>query len=303
MADLRQMIVVGLGEVLWDCFGREKRPGGATANVAFHAQQLGHTGVICSRVGQDVLGAQLLDYFARHSLDTRCVQQDPSRATGTVTVDVSQPDHPTYVIHQDVAWDYIEFTDEVRDLMGRASAVCFGSLAQRSAPSRETIQHCLEAAAGALLVMDINLRQSWYDRSGIEISLGKSDIARLNIDEVTILAPLLQLPSDPLAFARQMLSRYELQLVCITRAEQGALLVAADEVVDAPGLPVRVADTVGSGDAFSAALISARLRGWPLAQAADFANAVGALVASCSGAMPELRQQYSALVARHATDG
>ena len=299
MADLQKMIVVGLGEVLWDCFGPEKKPGGATANVAFHAQQLGHTGVICSRVGQDALGAQLLDYFTGHDLDTSCIQKDPVHATGTVTVDARQPDHPTYEIHQDVAWDYIEFTDEVNDLMRRASAICFGSLAQRSGRSRETIQRCLEAATGALLVMDINLRQAWYDREGIETSLRKSDVAKLNIDEAAVLAPLLGLPSDPRDFARRMLVRYDLQLVCVTRAEQGVLLVAADEVVDVPGVAVRVADTVGSGDAFSAALISAQLRGWPLERTARFANEVGAMVAACSGAMPDLRREYAGLVDRY----
>jgi fructokinase len=298
MVDLQEAIVVGLGEVLWDCFGDVRKPGGATANVAFHARQLGHAGVICSRVGRDPLGAELIDYIADHGLDKRYMQQDAVHATGTVTVDASKPDHPTYVIHQDVAWDFIEFTDEVRDLMRRASAVCFGSLGQRSACSRRTIQQCLDAAAGALRVMDINLRQTWYDREGIEASLGKSHIAKLNIDEVAVLAPLLDLPAEPTAFAQRMMLRYDLQLVCVTRAERGCLLVSREEVIDAPGIPVRVADTVGSGDAFSAGLISAELRGWPLQRTAAFANAVGALVASRAGAMPDLREEYAALVAR-----
>jgi fructokinase len=296
MADLRQMVVVGLGEVLWDCFGQEKRPGGATANVAFHAQQLGHTGIICSRVGQDGLGQQLGDTFAGHHLDIRYIQHDPIHPTGTVTVDTARPDRPTYIIHQDVAWDYIEFTSQVEDLMHRASAVCFGTLAQRSPRSRETIQKCLLAASGALRVMDINLRQTWYDRQGIVASLGKSNIAKLNIDEVSVLASMLNLPPDPAKFAGRLRADYNLEIVCITRAEQGALLVSAKEVVDVAGLPTTVADTVGAGDAFSAALIAARLRGWSLSRTAAFANAVGSLVASRPGAMPALQEEYGALL-------
>jgi fructokinase len=298
MPDLHESVIIGLGEVLWDCFGDIRKPGGATANVGFHANELGHAGVVCSRVGRDPLGAELVDYLADHHLDTRYIQQDPAHPTGTVTVDVSRPDRPTYVIHQDVAWDFIEFTDDLAALMRRAAAVCFGSLGQRSPRSRQTIQQCLDAAVGALRVMDINLRQTWYDREGIEVSLGKSHIAKLNIEEAAVLAPLLDLPTEPTAFAQRMLSRYDLQLVCITRAERGCLLVLRDEVVDAPGVPVQVADAVGSGDAFSAALISARLRGWSLQRTAAFANAVGALVASRPGGMPDLRDAYAALIAR-----
>lgn len=299
MADPREWIVVGLGEVLWDCFGQVRRPGGAPANVAFHAAQLGHAGTVCSRVGADPLGAELTAYIAGHGLDTGYIQQDPAHPTGTVTVDANRPDHPTYLIHQDVAWDHIEFTARVRDLMRRASAVCFGSLAQRSAGSRAAIRRCLGAAAGALRVFDVNLRQSWYDRQCIEASLGLSSVAKLNLDEVAVLSGLLGLPPEPVAFARGMLSRFGLGLVCITRAERGCLLAAASgQVVDAAGVPVKVVDAVGSGDAFSAALISAHLRGWPLERTAAFANAVGSLVAGRAGAMPALPEEYADLAAR-----
>lgn len=298
MSELHKSIIVGLGELLWDCFGDVRKPGGATANVAFHAAELGHAGIVCSRVGRDPLGAELVGYLADHHLDTRYIQQDSAHPTGTVTVDTSRPDRPTYVIHQDVAWDFIEFTDDLADLMRRSAAVCFGSLGQRGPRSRDTIQRCLDAASGALRVMDINLRQSWYDREGIDLSLRKCHIAKLNIDEAAVLAPLLELPTDPVAFAQGMLGRYDLQLVCITRAENGCLLVARDEVVDARGVPVDVVDAVGSGDAFSAALISTRLRGWTLKRTAAFANAVGALVASRAGAMPDLREEYADLMRR-----
>ncbi len=301
MTNQQNGIVVGLGEVLWDLFDHDRRPGGATANVAFHAQMLGHGGIVCSRVGNDDLGRQLCDYFRRHDLNTQYIQTDPRHPTGTVTVDTTRPDHPTYIIHQDVAWDFIDFDESLRDLMSRAAAVCFGSLAQRSPASRQAIQQCIDAARNALLVFDVNLRQSWYDREVIETSLRKSHIAKMNVDEVRVLAHLFEMPAgdDPAAFAPQLLKRFDLQMVCVTKAEDGCLLAAGQDVVQVPGVKVKVADAVGAGDAFSAALIYASLQGWPLDKIASFANSVGALVATKPGAMPDVQKEYAELLTHH----
>ncbi len=151
---------MGIGELLWDCFADSRRPGGAPANVAFHAKQLGHEGIICSRVGRDKMGTELLEYLERRGMEARQIQKDDLRPTGWVTVDTSRRDAPSYVIHEDVAWDYLEFAEELNSLMESASAVCFGTLAQRGACSRETIQHALEIATNAVIVYDVNLRQS-----------------------------------------------------------------------------------------------------------------------------------------------
>ncbi len=296
MGESSAPIVVGLGELLWDCFPDGRRPGGATANVAFHAQQLGYAGVVCSRVGDDDPGRDLLGYLDEHGLDTRYIQRDADHPTGTVTVDLSQPDRPEYIIHENVAWDFITFSDDLAGLMGRAAAVCFGSLGQRSPASRAAIQQCIATATGALRVFDVNLRQWWYDREVIEQSLRGADIAKLNIEEVEVLARLLEAPDEPVAFAHNLLVQYQLEMVCITRAERGCLLIEPDKVVDAPGAAVQVVDTVGAGDAFSAALIAGRLRGWPLETIAAFANGVGGLVASQAGAMPALKERYAVLI-------
>lgn len=289
-------IVVGLGEVLWDCFGSSRRPGGAPANVAFHASQLGHRGVICSRVGTDEAGDELLAYLADRGLDVSHIQLDTARATGYVTVDSTDPGRPSYVIHENVAWDYLEFGRPLERLMGEASAVCFGTLAQRSPRSRETIHRCLSSARDALVVYDVNLRQSWYHRDWIERSLGASQIVKLNSEEVSALGEVLAVGSkEPQSFAAALRDRFGVELVCITRAERGCLLIGADETVDVPGIEVEVADAVGAGDAFTAALISARLRGWSVSAAARFANRVGALVAGRPGAMPVLVDELAAL--------
>jgi len=290
-------IVVGLGELLWDCFADSRRPGGAPANVAFHAGQLGCQGIVCSRVGRDRPGDELVAFLAGQGLQTEWVQRDASHPTGTVTVDTSRPDHPCFTIHEDVAWDYLAFDATLESLVSRAAAVCFGTLAQRSAASRETIHRAIGAVRpDCLVVYDVNLRQHFYQRDWIEASLRASQIAKLNAEEAIELDKLLGLHAqDPLPFAQGLLKRYGLDTVCFTRGERGCLLVRPQEAADEPGRPVEVADAVGAGDAFTAALLMSRLRRWPLRAQAAFANAVGGLVASHPGAMPILREQFAHL--------
>ncbi|MBN1589879.1 MAG: carbohydrate kinase [Pirellulales bacterium] len=292
-------IVVGLGELLWDRFDDSRRPGGAPANVAFQAGQLGCQGVVCSRVGQDALGDELLAFLASQGLDTQWVQRDPDHPTGTVTVDTSRADHPEYTIHENVAWDFLESSDEWEHLMARAAAVCFGTLAQRSNGSREAIHRALRLAdKTCLIVYDVNLRQQWFDRVTVERSLAASQAVKLNDHEVLVLAELLETESaEPVRFARSLQQRFAVNAVCITRAERGCLVISADEVIDSPGVAIEVADAVGAGDAFTAAWIFGQLRGWPLARQAVFANRVGALVASRSGAMPVLKEEFAQLMA------
>lgn len=288
--------IIGLGELLWDCFGSERRPGGAPANVAAHAAQLGGRGVVCSRVGHDPLGEEICNYLVTRGLSVDHVQRDDDHPTGTVTVDATRPDDPAYTIHENVAWDHLEFTPRVAELMGSADAVCFGTLAQRSPRSAETIQRAIVAAGEALVVYDVNLRQNWYDRATLERSLRACDVVKLNAHELTVIDELLEIRApEPGAFAERLAERFHLELVCLTRGGQGCLLWSRGEIADAPGEPVHVVDAVGAGDAFCAALITARLRGWPLATTAQFANRVGALVAGRAGAVPDLLEDYAAL--------
>jgi len=299
MDGTQRLKVVGLGEILWDCFGASRRPGGAPANVAFHAEQLGCDGIVCSRVGADALGDELVAVVSCHGLQSRYIQRDPDHPTGTVTVDTTQADRPAYTIHEQVAWDHLAFDAETEALMASASAVCFGTLAQRSEPSRATIHRCLAAARSALIVYDVNLRQRWYERAWIERSLDAARVVKLNIDEVAVLARLLEIASsEPAAFAQTLQDRHGVETVCITQAEQGCHLVTPDGVWSIPGTPVEVVDSVGAGDAFTAALIAARLWHWPAAAGAAFANQVGAMVASRAGAMPMVHEAYAHLRAR-----
>jgi fructokinase len=289
--------VVGIGELLWDCFPDRRRPGGAPANVAFHAAQLGQRGLICSRIGDDDLGRALRDELHAHGLSTELIQLDERLPTGRVTVDTSDPASPSYVIHRDVAWDAIDFDASVEAVVRGAAAVCVGTLAQRSEVSRETILRCLEAAGEALRVYDVNLRPDGYRREWIEETLRRVHVVKLNDEEVTVLAPMLGAASEPEAFGRELIGSYGVELVCVTRAAAGCSMFTDAETVHAPGKRVTVADSVGAGDAFTAALITARLREWPLARTARLANDVGALVASRRGAMPDVKRECAELLA------
>ncbi len=300
MSTESEPIVVGLGELLWDCFVDSRRPGGAPANVAFHAGQLGCRGIVSTRVGADALGDELVGFLRQQGLATDWVQRDPVHPTGTVTVDTSRSDHPRYTIHEDAAWDYLEFDGGLEQLMARAAAVGFGTLAQRSPGSRRAIHRALAATRPeCLVVYDVNLRQRWYQAAWIEPSLAACQLVKLNAEEVGVLAEALGAKSaEPEAFARELQDRYRVEAVCVTRAAEGCLLVERDATIDSPGVRVEVADAVGAGDAFTAAWIVARLKGWPPEAQARFANAVGAMVASRPGAMPVLGDELAELMGR-----
>jgi fructokinase len=291
-------IVIGAGELLWDCFPEGRRAGGAPANVAFHADQLGCRGVILSRVGGDDDGRELLAELERHDLETGMIQVDEDLPTGRVTVDASDPGRPKYRIHDDVAWDALAFDASVEALMHRAAAICVGTLAQRCETSRRTLHRSLDAASGALRVYDVNLRPEGYRREWIEQTLAKVQIVKLNLDEVEVLNEMLSVAAAVESFGSRLIERFGLELVCITRAERGCLLVSRSERIDIPGTPVDEADAVGAGDAFTAALITARLRGFTLEDAGRLANDVGALVAQRHGAMPESRVRFAELLAK-----
>ncbi len=289
-------IVLGLGELLWDVFPDSHRPGGAPANVAFHAAQLGGIGRIASRVGRDAEGDELVRFLASRSLGTDLIQRDDRYPTGRVTVTVSNG-QPSFRIHEEVAWDYLAATDDLLSAAAHAQALCFGSLAQRSPTSRATIQTCLRVAQG-LVVFDVNLRQHWYDADTIAASLESAHVVKLNRDELSILAPLFT-PGvrDPVQFAEALRRRFPVRWVVLTRGADGCLVWGEGEVVDVPGTPVEVVDTVGAGDAFTAAFLIGLLRGWPLERTARFANGVGGLVAARPGAMPDIAAEARCLAA------
>jgi fructokinase len=280
--------IVGLGEVLWDLLPGGKALGGAPFNFTFHCHQLGHAAVIVSRVGDDDLGREIRRILAGHGLANAFVQTDDAARTGVVGVELSPGGQPSYTIHPG-AWDLLAWEEGLATLLRQARAVCFGTLIQRNSVARDTVRRALRAAGGALLVYDVNLRQDFYDREVIEESLRASRWVKLNDSELAVLKELFGLSGENEdAVAADLLSRFGVELVAVTRGAAGCLVRTRDEVVEEAGVPVRVVDTVGAGDAFTAALVCSVLEGKSVAESARFANRFAACVAGRAGGTPRI---------------
>jgi len=282
------LTIVGLGELLWDVFPTGRQLGGAPANFAYCSHLLGDNGTVVSRVGADEFGNDIRESLAAFGLTDDFVQSDEEHPTGTVKVKLDKKGQPDFTITHPSAWDFLEWTPSLQHLASSADAVSFGSLAQRSPVSKQTIRTFLdELRPEAAKVFDVNLRQSFYSADVLRESISRATIVKLNQDEVPKVANLLELPvKDLRSFGREVLDNFNLPLICITRGEKGSLLISATEEHDHPGYRVKVRDAVGAGDAFTAGLVNQYLHGVPLAEANDFANRMGAWVASNLGAIP-----------------
>jgi fructokinase len=303
-------IVVGLGELLWDLFPSGKQLGGAPANFAYITALLGDSGIVASRVGDDRLGQEALWHLKSCGLDVNRVQRDLAHPTGTVKVEVDSKGQPEYRITENVAWDFLEFSEDWISLARSAHAVCFGSLAQRNSVSRSTIRAFLSALPSfAIGIFDVNLRQSFFSPEVLRDSLRHAKVLKLNHQEFPRFLDLLQCPlrnspraaSAPgdysdVSAARWLCREFSLRLVCITRGANGSALITTDSHHEHPGFSVKVADTVGAGDAFTAALVHHALRGSSLAMMNTAANRMGAWVASQEGAMPPADPEVQAEV-------
>ena len=281
--------IIGLGELLWDVFPNRKELGGAPANFAYMTSLLGDEGVVASRVGRDRLGNAAARRLAKLGLSQEWLQLDTKNPTGTVKVQVFEDGQPKFQIAENVAWDNFEWTSQWQALAGRASGVCFGSLAQRSERSRETIRLFLQnLRPNAVKIFDVNLRQSFFSADILRESAKIADIMKVNQDELPQVAQLLGYKSNAKEAAAPWLLRMcGLKLVCVTEGPSGSSLVATDGVHRHPGFPTEVADTVGAGDAFTAALIHHYLRGATLDEMNEAANRMGSWVASQVGATPK----------------
>lgn len=284
-------LVVGLGEVLWDVLPGEKKVGGAPANFAYHVSQFGLPGCIVSAVGADALGRELTEELSRKSI-AMCVPEVPY-PTGRVLVDTTVPHDPQYDILKDVAWDNIPFDRDVEARALHTRAVCFGSLAQRSEVSRRTIRrfiNSMPSTSDTLKVYDINLRQHFYTPEIVRESLGICNVLKINDAELITVAGMLAYGAvEAGAICRRLLTDYSLNMVILTCGDAGSYVYCSDGVVSYRSVPeVKVADTVGAGDSFTAAFIASLLRGAGVQEAHTRATATAAYVCTCRGAMPKL---------------
>lgn len=288
-------LTVGLGELLWDQMPGGRQMGGAPANFAYHTASLGAQAVVVSRVGTDPDGEELIHRLASLGLGTEAIERDPSAPTGTVSVELGGDGQPRFTIHENVAWDHLEGQWAGLQAVAKAEAICFGTLAQRSEPSRHAIRRLLDAARPeALRIFDINLRQHYHSREVIVDSLSRAEVLKINETELPQLAGMLKLAGDVRDQIRQLAELYDLRTVAYTRGAHGSLLFDCGRWSDHPGVPTRVADTVGAGDSFTAALVMGLLGGHELDAVHDWANRVASFVASQPGATPRLPEELRA---------
>lgn len=285
---MKRFATVGLGELLWDIFSESRQLGGAPANFAYMTNLLGDEGIVASRVGADELGNQAKSRLEELGLRTEHIQLDAAHRTGTVNVKVDDKGQPTFEIAAPAAWDFFEWTPSWEALAQRADAVCYGSLAQRSPQSRQAIHAFLQSVRpDTTRVFDVNLRQAYYSAQILADSAKKADIIKLNHDELPAVVELLGFRfQDEEPAAEWLLNMLGVKLVCVTRGARGSLLLTEHDKHEFPGIRVAIADTVGAGDAFTAALVYHYLRHTPLPQMNEAANQMGAWVASQVGAMP-----------------
>lgn len=282
-------IIVGIGEVLWDVFPDVAHFGGAPANFACHAAALGADAWVVSAVGQDELGDRALDQLRSADVRIEAIERAPD-PTGIVDVILDAQKQASYVFAERVAWDHIGWDSKLSALSNRCDAVCYGTLAQRHPQSRHSIQQFLEATRDdALRLFDVNLRQHFYDHQTVCASLSKATLVKLNSDELPVIVRMLELaPSSEADALRGLCARYELRGGALTRGSRGSLLLWDGELHEEPPVQIAVADTVGAGDAFTAALVMGLLRGAPLPEVHHHASAIARHVCTQFGATPSL---------------
>ena len=283
--------ILSCGEVLWDLFPSGPRFGGAPANFACHAALLGAKVSLVSAVGDDPRGREAIAILQGFGLDTSLIRLIAGAPTGAVGVTVDAAGKPSFEIRGDAAWDRIAWTPELEICVATVDAVYFGTLGQRSAMSRSAIKRALGIATAHRIprVLDVNLRRPFFDAALIRESISQATVLKLSDDELADVAAACDLPHEdgPVACLRALLVREKLDLVAMTRGAAGALLVSATAVVDQPGIPTVVCDTVGAGDSFTAALVVGLLRGDSLPTIARVSCELAAAVCAQPGAVPE----------------
>lgn len=285
-----QPIVVGMGEALWDVLPEGKKLGGAPANFAYHVSQFGLESRVVSAVGQDKLGAEILENFRQKQL-YGLIETVPY-PTGTVQVELDAEGVPCYDIKEGVAWDNIPYTQALDGLARQTHAVCFGSLAQRSIVSRQTIHRFLDSmpdAPDTLKIFDINLRQSFYSKEILCDSFSRCNVLKINDEELVTVSRMFGYPGIDLQDKCWiLLAKYNLKMLILTCGVNGSYVFTPGHVSFVETPKVQVADTVGAGDSFTAAFTSAILRGRSVAEAHRLAVETSAYVCTQQGAMPVL---------------
>ena len=285
-------IIVGLGEALWDCLPEGRKIGGAPANFAYHASQFGFDSYVVSAVGSDALGDETIETLKAKGLKLQMPRVD--YPTGQVQVTLDEDGVASYDIKEGSAWDNIPFTPEIETLAKRCSAVCFGSLAQRNAVTRNTIYRFLAAAPkDSLRIFDINLRQNFYSKEIIQESLKLCNVMKINDEELVILGRMFGYPGvDVENKCWLILGKYNLDMLILTCGINGSYVFSKGAMTFLETPKVEVADTVGAGDSFTGSFVASILSGKSIAEAHLTGVKVSAYVCTQNGAMPDIKGRW-----------
>ncbi len=300
------MRLISIGEILWDVIGGQEHLGGAPLNLSVHASRLEHDVAVVSAVGADARGDRALETMSGLGLSIGCVQRSDEWPTGIVTVTVGDDGQPEFEIHRPAAYDSIKLDEPALERLAAWNPdwVCFGTLLSMYPRGRNVVLAAMDALPGARRFYDVNLRPRSFTPELVLALLGRATVVKLNQDEVHSLDVMFQRSNrTPEEFCRDYAARFGWEAVCVTRGALGCAIFVRDQFVEVAGYRVQVADTVGAGDAFSAAFLHGLNAGWPAAQIGDFANRLGALVASRpGGAAPwSLEEIDSAIATRLAS--
>ena len=285
-------LVIGMGEVLWDVLPDGKKLGGAPCNFAYHVSQFGLDSCAISAIGDDPLGKEIIK-----NLDAKGVKYHIDTVpypTGTVQVELDADGVPQYEIKENVAWDNIPYTDTLYEIAKDACAVCYGSLAQRSVVSRETINRFIDKMPcddECLKVFDVNLRQGFYNKEILVSSMERCNVLKINDEELVTVSRMFGYPGIDLQDKCWiLLGKYNLKMLILTCGINGSYVFTPGKVSFLPTPKVKVEDTVGAGDSFTAAFIASILKGESVEEAHNKAVETSAFVCTQKGAMPVLPQ-------------
>jgi fructokinase len=283
------MNIISIGEVLWDVFEDTEHLGGAAFNFAAHAKILGHSVSFISAVGDDTRGRRVLEKMEALGLSKRFAKHVKGHSTGIVTVNLDNSGQPHFSIHRPAAYDFPHLSEaDLGELSSsRPDWIYFGTLFQMSPKAKALTLKVIETNPKARRFYDVNLRENCYEAALVNELMSLATAVKLNDQEADVIQSMYDWSYSSLEdFCRSTARRFGWEGVCVTRGEAGCVLLVADSYVEAKGYKIRVADTVGAGDAFAAAFVHGLGNGWPARELADFANRVGALVASRPGGTP-----------------
>ncbi|MFN0102538.1 MAG: carbohydrate kinase family protein [Bryobacteraceae bacterium] len=275
-------VLLSVGEILWDQYPGYRLLGGAPFNLAAHAARLGFAAHFISAVGKDEAGDEALARAEALGVDMTYTRRHPQWPTGIVDVTLDADRHPSYHLRRPAAWEEPEISAcQAAALQALRPAWLVCGMLQQTCPQARAARLAL---GGIPLFYDVNLRPGFEDPATVDELLRAASVVKCNDVELDWLARELSLDGDP---AAALLRRYSFTVLCITKGADGCRLHAHGEVVEEKAPTISVIDTVGAGDAFSAALLHGLTSQWPLDRTARFANALGSIVASRRGAIPD----------------